>query len=100
MGRQVDPHPLIRCGRETWSVPHESGESILPRGQQCSYRTQPALGKDRVCRTLRETPRLSSRNGPNRGGEIHKPDDGLCELMPSAIAGIRHMAYSPQIAPE
>ena len=69
-------------------------------GQQRSYRTQLAMGKDGISGTPREASRLSGRNGPNRGGEVHEADDGLCEFMPGAIAGIRHVTDSPQVTRE
>ena len=86
--------PLIRGGREAWIVPHKSGEGILPMGQQRSYRTQPALGKDGIGGASRETSRLSGCNGPNWDAEVHTADNGLCEFMPDTIAGIRDVTDS------
>src|ERR1043165_2820845 len=95
-----DPHPLTWGGREVRGLLHESGESILPMGQQRSYRAQPALSKNRVCGTLRDTSRLSGRNGPNRCGEIHTLNNGLREFMPGTIAGIRYMTDSTKATRE
>ena len=68
--------------------------------QGIAHSTQPLLGKDGIRGTHRETSRLSGRNGPNRGGKFHQADDGLCELMPGAIAGIRHVTNASQVARE
>jgi len=68
--------------------------------QGIAHSTQPLLAKDGISGKPRETPRLSGRNGPNRGGEVHEADYGLCEFMPGAIAGIRHVTDSPQVTRE
>jgi hypothetical protein len=68
--------------------------------QQRSYLAQPVLSKNRVRWALREASRLSGRNGPDRGGEIHTLNNGLCEFIPGAIAGIRYVTDSPQIIRE
>ena len=76
---------------------HKSGECVLPMRERHPHRAQPALGKDRIGGTFRETPRLSGRDRSNRRGESHKADNGLREFMPGTIASICRVTDALQI---